>query len=617
MKTCLLFLLLAISFALPVKGQSTFPKEENSLRILSYNVRNCKGMDNLTDYQRVADVINKIAPDVVAVQELDSVTQRNNGVYSLGELAKRTLMHATYAPSIDFQGGKYGIGMLSKEKPLGFKRISLPGKEEKRSFLIVEFADYMVCCTHLSLTKEDQLASVGIISGELEGIQKPVFMAGDMNSEFESAVQVSLREKFITLNNPKQPTFPSDKPSECIDYIYQLSNGQPCTVLQKQVVSEPVASDHSPLFVDLRFPAKANEILRTTPFLQNPVGNGITISWMTNVPTHSWVEYGTDQNLGMKQQTVVDGQVIANNTHHKIRLTDLKPGTTYYYRVCSREITLYEAYRKEFGETGKSEIRSFTLPKGSDTDFTALIFNDLHKNKGLLDMLADRVKDVDYDFVFFNGDCIDDPKNEAQAIDFISYMNQKVKADRVPVFFLRGNHEIRNAYSIQLRNLFDYVGDKTYGAFNWGDTRFVMLDCGEDKPDSTTVYYGLNNFEELRTEQADFLASELAGKAFRSAEKRVLIHHIPIYGMKDEPFNPCLQLWGRILEKAPFNIAINAHMHRFAWYPKGTEGNNFPVVVGGGNNATTGTVMILRKKGKEMTLEVLDATGKTIKKEKL
>ena len=74
MKTCLLFLLLAISFALPVKGQSTFPKEENSLRILSYNVRNCKGMDNLTDYQRVADVINKIAPDVVAVQELDSVT---------------------------------------------------------------------------------------------------------------------------------------------------------------------------------------------------------------------------------------------------------------------------------------------------------------------------------------------------------------------------------------------------------------------------------------------------------------------------------------------------------------------------------------------------------------
>lgn len=49
-------------------------------------------------------------------------------------------------------------------------------------------------------------------------------------------------------------------------------------------------------------------------------------------------------------------------------------------------------------------------------------------------------------------------------------------------FFMRGNHEIRNAYSIGLRNHFDYVDNKIYGAFNWGNTRIVMLDCGEDKP---------------------------------------------------------------------------------------------------------------------------------------
>ena len=63
------------------------------------------------------------------------------------------------------------------------------------------------------------------------------------------------------------------------------------------------------------------------------------------------------------------------------------------------------------------------------------------------------------------------------------------------------------------------------------------------------------------------------------------------------------------------NVAINAHMHRFAWYPKGAADNNFPVVVGGGNNASTGTVMILRKKGSELSLEVLDAAGKVLRKE--
>ena len=108
-----------------------------------------------------------------------------------------------------------------------------------------------------------------------------------------------------------------------------------------------------------------------------------------------------------------------------------------------------------------------------------------------LDALYEQVRDIPYDVVVFNGDCIDDPANEKEALYHLAYLCGKVGASHVPAFFLRGNHEIRNAYSIGLRALFDYVGDKTYGAFSWGDTRFVMLDCGEDKPDSTWVYLSL------------------------------------------------------------------------------------------------------------------------------
>ena len=615
MKTCLLSLLLLLSFCFTSVAQSVLPKEENSIRILSYNVRNGKGMDNITDYQRVADVINRIAPDVVAVQELDSVTQRNNGVYSLGELAQRTLMHATYAGSIDYQGGKYGIGMLSKEKPVSYKRVPLPGREEKRSLLLVEFADYVVCCTHFSLTEEDQQASVELLVTALEGIRKPVFLAGDMNSEYDSQVQAAMRKNFTTLNNPKQFTFPSDKPKECIDFIYQLNNGKSCTVLNRQVIAEPVASDHLPLFVDIRFPAKASDILRTTPFLQNPVGNGITVSWMTNVPTHSWVEYGTDKEHLQKARTIVDGQVICNDLQNKIRLDGLEPGKTYYYRVCSQEIMLYQAYKKVFGETAVSDFHTFTLPTTTDTDFTAIIFNDLHKHSETLQALYKQVKDLKYDFVVFNGDCIDDPANHDEATCFLSELNETVGADRVPVFYIRGNHEIRNAYSIGLRSLFDYVGDKTYGAFNWGDTRIVMLDCGEDKPDTHWVYYGLNDFSDLRKAQAGFLKEELASRAFKKASKRVLIHHVPIFGKGEDydSYNPCRDEWGAILEKAPFAVSINAHTHRFAYIPEGADGNNYPVVVGGGYRMDGATVMILQKKGKEMTLRVLNAKGETLK----
>ena len=613
MKKISLLLLIVLSIG-ALKAQVTItPKENNTIRIMSYNVHNGIGIDNKTDYKRIADVINRVAPDIVAVQELDSAAQRSNGAYILKEIAKQALMHYTYGPAIDFQGGKYGIGILSKEKPLSYHTVPLPGREEARALLMAEFENYIFCCTHFSLTEEDRDASVSIIQETIKEIKKPLFLAGDINSEPESTTQKLLQKYFTTLNNPKAPTFPVVEPKECIDYIYGYNNGHTYSVLKRQVLTdEQIASDHLPLFVDIRLKKEVSEIFRTKPYLQNPTDNGITISWFTNVPVHSWIEYGTDKALGERKELLVDGQVICNNTHHKFRLTDLKAGQTYYYRVCSREITLYEAYKKEFGHTAYSDTYSFTMPSDNITDFTAIIFNDLHKNKTVIDQLTDQIKASSYNFVVFNGDCIDDPKNEAEAVEILSYMNDKVNAMEVPIIFLRGNHEIRNAYSIELRNVLDYVGDKTYGAFNWGDTRFVLLDCGEDKPDSTWVYYGLNDFTRLRLDQVDFLKSELAGNAFKKAPKKVLIHHIPIYGMPENEYNPCLNLWGDLLKKAPFNICINGHTHQFAYHPENTVGNTFPVVIGGGNRPESATLMILQKKGNDMTLTIRDTKGKTL-----
>ncbi len=617
MKTQLILFAVFLLGLSGLSAQTPIPsKETNSLRVMCYNVRNCRGMDEVTDFQRIADVMNRVNADVIAVQELDSGAQRTQGIYLLQELASRTRMFPTYGPAIDFQGGKYGVGILSKEKPLNYRTIPLPGREEQRVLLIAEFDEYVFCCTHFSLTKEDQAASVPLINKALEGIQKPVFLAGDMNSVYDSPAQVAIREKFTTLSDYKANTIPTVNPNRCIDYIYGYNNGHSISVLRRAVLfDEQVASDHLPLYADIRIAAEADQIIKTKPFLQNPTDNGITVSWFTHVPVHGWVEYGTSrENLDQSKETLVDGQVICNNTHQKIRLTDLQPGVTYYYRTCSREITLYEAYKKEFGHTVHSDIYSFTMPSASSSDFTAIILNDLHKKTEVIDLLAKQIKDIRYDLVFFNGDCIDDPKNETEAVFFLSYMNERVKAEQVPVFYMRGNHEIRNAYSIQLRELFDYVGDKTYGAFSWGDTRFVMLDCGEDKPDSTWVYYGLNDFTSLRQDQLGFLKEELSGKAYKKATRHILIHHIPIFGMSEKSYIPSKELWSPALSKATFDICLNAHTHRFAYHPKGSDGNNFPVIIGGGNTPQSATVMILKKTGKELTLTVLNTQGEEIQK---
>ena len=598
-----------IYFLLCMLAMATSAHSQDYLKLMSYNIRNAKGMDNVRNVQRIANVINNETPDVVAIQELDSMTTRSNQTYVLAEVAERTQMIANYAPAISFQGGKYGIGILSKEKPLSIQTFPLPGREEKRMLMVAEFKDYFFACTHLSLTEEDRLASLEIIKNSVRTSHKPFFLAGDLNDHPKSAFIKALQQDFQILTNIKKATFPAPEPTETIDYIAAWKQQtDDFAALSTQVVEEPLASDHRPITVTLRMAKKSNELFLTKPYLQNPTNNGMTIMWETNIPAYSWVEYGTDTLHLNRQRLIIDGQAEFNESIHQIRLDNLTPGQTYYYRVCSQEILQYKAYSKKFGNTAKSEFYTFTMPEADTDSFTAVVFNDLHQRDNVFQALLKQVENIDYDFVVFNGDCIDDPANHEQATRFVKLLTEGVHGDRIPTLFIRGNHEIRNAYSIGLRKHFDYVGGKTYGAFNWGDTRIVMLDCGEDKTDDHREYSGLNDFTQLRQEQVGFLQQELASKAFKKADKRILIHHIPLYGSN----NLCKDLWEPFLKKAPFDVSLNAHNHKFAHHPKGSLGNNYPVIIGGGNRVENATVMILEKKKGELKIKVLNADGNVL-----
>lgn len=225
-------------------------KSDEAIRILSYNIRNSKGMDGVTDYNRTATVINSIAPQVAAIQEIDSVTHRSKGVYVLQELAKRTNMYATFNPSISYDGGKYGIGILSKEKPLTTKVVALPGREEQRSLLIAEFSRYVVCCTHLSLTAEDRMASLSLINRNTKPYSKPVFLVGDFNAEPNSEFIMALSKSWTMLSDSKQLTFPSSKPDRCIDYI-MVKPAVTVKLVKTEVIADSITSDHRPLYVDV------------------------------------------------------------------------------------------------------------------------------------------------------------------------------------------------------------------------------------------------------------------------------------------------------------------------------------------------------------------------------
>lgn len=249
MKRISLIIIAAVALAFVACGS-----KQISTRVLCYNVHNCVGLDGELSCERIAKIINDADADAVAIQELDSMTTRHPGHDMLSELAELTGMHPTFAPSIDYKGGKYGIGMLTKEKPISYRRVPLPCRSEPRSLLIVELEDYYYCCTHLSLHEEDRITSAGIIVEEFSKLDKPALIAGDFNAAPTSEFMKIMGEHFHVFKKTDGEgfTFRADKPFSEIDYICLFTDkGAKAEVASHTVINAPVESDHRPIVADI------------------------------------------------------------------------------------------------------------------------------------------------------------------------------------------------------------------------------------------------------------------------------------------------------------------------------------------------------------------------------
>lgn len=247
MKAKYLFAAIAVALAI-------VPAPARTLKVMTYNVHNGVGLDRQRNHSRIAGIIAAQKPDVVGIQEVDSATVRAANRYVLGELGLLTSMTPLYAPAIDFDGGKYGIGILTARQPVTVRRIPLPGREEPRMMIVADYGDYALINTHLSLTAADAEASVKIIEDVLGKLgDKPVILTGDLNSLPQSPAINRLLEHFRIVSPEATPTFPANGPTEQIDYI-MVSSNTPCSVTRADVLPDTVASDHRPLLVTLTIP---------------------------------------------------------------------------------------------------------------------------------------------------------------------------------------------------------------------------------------------------------------------------------------------------------------------------------------------------------------------------
>lgn len=262
-------LLIAFLFSLLMITNSIAQQHPHDLLIMSYNIYHGenpyqRGTSNVGD---ITELINKLKPDFLALQEVDSMTLRTAGFegrkLDLTDIwAKSSGMNGFFAKAIDFSEGGYGEAVLVRKKAV-FESVSLPtpmggeGRSMAVAHVVLEdgrkisFAGTHLCHEF----EENRSAQVKAIKDYFKGYSHPVVVVGDFNFESLEEGYALMSEDFLDaamIFGETKNTYPTDQPKIRIDYIWLVKNTN-WVVKDFQVMEEIVHSDHLPLYSVVSF----------------------------------------------------------------------------------------------------------------------------------------------------------------------------------------------------------------------------------------------------------------------------------------------------------------------------------------------------------------------------
>lgn len=344
------------------------------------------------------------------------------------------------------------------------------------------------------------------------------------------------------------------------------------------------------------------------PYLQNPSPTGMTIIWFTNKECVSQAEFGEEDSLDQVARTSSHGLFAAYTQRHQVRLEGLEPGKTYSYRVVSKEFLQFEPYDVQYGKTITSEQYNFRTLDSAKQEYSFIVINDVHERAEDLDRKLQRIDWRGIDLVFLNGDIINHFEHENQIFDGFLDVCVAHFARKIPFVWIRGNHETRGLLARTLPEYVDTPAGLFYYTFRHGPAQFVILDTGEDKPDTHEVYAGLVDFDAYRDQQAVWLKNVTRTRAFKKAPFKIVLFHIPPFGGNDWYGEQYLRTsWGPALDRSKIDLLVCAHTHRFNYLEPEKGLHGYPVLVGGKD-----TVIRADVSRKQVAITVFDADGQVI-----
>ena len=237
-------------------------------RILTYNVHRCVGTDRRLDVGRVAEVIARLEPDIVALQELDVGRARTGGVDQAHQIARRLKMAFHFHPALRVEEELYGDAILTVYPERMIQTGPLPGYapiprlEPRGAVWIsteVDGRPVQVINTHLGLVpREQRLQAAALIGRDWLGdpmCEGPTILTGDFNAtSITRPYQTLCRnlqdcQRQLALK-PSVKTFPSAFPAIRIDHCFVSPEIRIRAVRSDYSPLARVASDHLPLIID-------------------------------------------------------------------------------------------------------------------------------------------------------------------------------------------------------------------------------------------------------------------------------------------------------------------------------------------------------------------------------
>ncbi|MCR4921611.1 MAG: metallophosphoesterase [Bacteroidaceae bacterium] len=362
--------------------------------------------------------------------------------------------------------------------------------------------------------------------------------------------------------------------------------------------------------------AEPKPLLASPPMLQNYAETTMGVAFAVSDMANGYVLLSENPDMSGARKVKCGGFRVTDISDRVIlvRLTDLKPSTTYYYRIGADRIEYKGGYHmKVVGNEEDPRTYHFTTA-GSESPAHFCVINDTHVRWEPFGAAIDKVVQLAPSCVIWNGDASNTEETiESQMrIYFQPEITHKDYAACTPFLFCPGNHDLRGMANRHLERVWMYRQAEERSPRDWdlgrnfavrmGDIAMIGLDTGEDKLDNDKRFAGLFNSEAYREAQAAWLRDALMKPEIAKAPFLVAFCHIPLFDPRPK-VNPgdvppeeakdkytadfagwqrtCSRLWTPLLEQAGCQVIITAHQHVYR-YDAPSETRSWAHIVGGG-----------------------------------